>query len=178
LTGQTLAPDSRDRVHAAPVTSLRAAAAKVVAEKVNSSAISKSFMTLEIAGAIRLNVTWGCNEERGDVDCEFKVAAPGYAAVYSDHAGEGEGWSISSKKFDLESPHRKMFTVAYTISNPCGDSSEAEATPDGQVSEVFDELLGPTGATCGDVIGIIEKQVPVEDISYWPQVKEYWKRYI
>merc|ERR1711908_224154 len=83
----------------------------------------------------------------------------------------GEGWSISSKKFDLESPHRKMFTVGYTISNPCGDSSEAEATPEGQLSEVFNELLEPAGTTCGDVIGIIEKQVPVKDISYFVLVE-------
>lgn len=173
-----MAPDSHSRMHAPPVTSLRAASVTVVAEKVNSSTISKSFKTLQIGDAVRLNVTWGCNEERGDVDCEFKVAAPGYVAVYSDHSAEGEGWSISSKKFELQSPHRKMFTVAYTISNPCGDSSEADATPQGQISEVFDELLEPAGTSCGEIIGIIEKQVPVKDISYWPQVQEYWKRYI
>eukprot|EP00419_Tripos_fusus_P048861 CAMPEP_0172826760 /NCGR_PEP_ID=MMETSP1075-20121228/19642_1 /TAXON_ID=2916 /ORGANISM="Ceratium fusus, Strain PA161109" /LENGTH=233 /DNA_ID=CAMNT_0013668461 /DNA_START=16 /DNA_END=714 /DNA_ORIENTATION=- len=174
LAGQTVASDSRGRVHAAPVTSLRALATKVVAEKVNSSAYSKSFMTLEVNNAIRLNVTWGCNEERGDKDCQFKVTAPGYLALYSDHAAGGDGWSITSKKFELQSPHRKQFTVAHTIDNPCGDSSGAEAAPQGQISEVFNELLEPTGTTIGDVIEVIEKKIPVKDIKYWPQVQEYW----
>uniref|UniRef100_A0A7S2AF37 Uncharacterized protein n=1 Tax=Alexandrium andersonii TaxID=327968 RepID=A0A7S2AF37_9DINO len=159
-------------------TALHATAAVEVSDsKVNKSELSKSFVTLSIGGQA-LNVTWSCREEHGDTDCIFQVTTKNSTARFSDHAASGEGWSITSQKFELQSPTRPMHTVAYTIDNPHGIDQKNEAPAYHQVTTVFSPSLEGLGVTPTELIDIVEANVPAADVRYWPAFKKYWNRYV
>lgn len=140
--------------------------------------MAKSMMVLNV-GKTSVNVTWGCNEERGDVDCHFQVFATETTAVakYSDHTASGDGWSISSKRFDLQSANRPMFNVANVVDNPHGISTDDTASPMGQISTVFDSTLEAAGVSVAELLEIVEEKVPVKDIKYFDEFRKYWTAY-